>query len=111
MRLVAFTIIGALLAACTTFEDIDGGLNQFRGQNIDTLVNVLGFPDAEQNIAGRKLVVWNSNQNVTTIMPVTNYNYGTASAFGTGGYGYGSYSGTSTTYVPTTVNGSVAQIG
>ncbi|MGC1497815.1 MAG: hypothetical protein WA790_18570 [Sulfitobacter sp.] len=93
-----------LLSACTTFEDIDQGLSLLEGRPIDDLIGILGFPDGEQNIAGRKLVVWSSSQNVTTVTPVTNYSSGTANAYGTGGYAYGTYSGTTTSYVPSTVN-------
>tara|TARA_R110000787_G_scaffold60942_1_gene138244 strand:+ start:149 stop:601 length:453 start_codon:yes stop_codon:yes gene_type:complete len=101
--LVSLAVV-TLAVSCTTFEDIDGGLKQFRGQPIDSLINVLGFPDGERTVAGRKLIYWSSNRDVTTTTPVTNYNYGTASAYGSGGYAYGNYSGTTTTYVPTTVN-------
>ncbi|WP_281983479.1 hypothetical protein [Thalassorhabdomicrobium marinisediminis] len=103
---VNFLLSGIVLsiAACTTFEDIDAGLSQFRGQHIDTLIGAIGFPDGEQTIAGRRLVYWNTDQTVTTTMPVTTYDYGSINAYGSGGYGYGNYSGTSTTYVPTTVN-------
>lgn len=93
-----------LVASCTTFEDIDDGLSQFRGQPIDKLIDVLGFPDGEHSVSGLKLVVWSSSQNVTTSTPVTTYNSGNVNAYGNGGYAYGNYSGTSTTYVPTTVN-------
>ena len=94
----------AILASCTTFEDIDSGLNRLKGQHIDSLIAIIGLPEGTQNIAGRKIYIWNTSQNVTTTTPVTTYNYGTASAYGTGGYGYGTYNGTSTSYVPTTVN-------
>ncbi|PJI92597.1 hypothetical protein BC777_1452 [Yoonia maricola] len=101
-----FRILSALvlISACTTFEDIDGGLDAFRGKPIDDLISIIGFPDGERSVAGKRLVVWSSSQNVTTVTPVTTYSSGTANAYGYGGYGYGSYSGTSTTYVPQTVN-------
>lgn len=74
------------------------------GRPIDDLINVIGFPDGEQEIAGRRIVFWSSSQNVTTTTPVTNYSYGTANAYGAGGSTFGSYSGTTTSYIPTTVN-------
>jgi hypothetical protein len=94
----------AFIASCTTFEDIDGGLNAFRGQNADSLISVIGYPDGERTVAGRRLLVWNTDETVTSIMPVTNYQSGSLSAYGSGGYGYGSYTGTTTSYVPTTSN-------
>jgi len=103
--LTLITCIGlAATASCTTFEDIDGGLTQFQGQPVNTLIDVLGFPDAEQTIANRRIVIWNTNRNVTTTTPVTSYGTGSANVYGAGGYGYGNYSTTTTTYVPTTVN-------
>jgi hypothetical protein len=39
---------------------------------------------------------------ITTNTPVTTYHQGTANSYGYGGSAYGTYSGTSTTYVPTT---------
>ena len=102
-KLIVLAAIGNL-AACTTFEDIDGGLAAFHGQPVNTLVEVLGFPDGEQSIAGNQIVFWHSEQDVTTVTPITSFNNGTVNAYGTGGYGYGSYNSTTTTYVPTTVN-------
>ncbi|WP_298356022.1 hypothetical protein [uncultured Litoreibacter sp.] len=100
--LIAFAL--TVLASCTTFEDIDDGLDVMRGQKIDTLISILGYPAGERTVAGRRLVVWNTDRTFTTTTPVTTYNSGNASAYGSGGYAYGNYSGTSTTYVPTTVN-------
>jgi len=102
------TFIGLALTVslfgCTTFEDIDNGLTKFHGQPANSLISALGFPDGEQTIAGRRLIVWSSSRNIATTTPVTTYNSGTANAYGSGGYAYGNYSGTTTTYVPTTVN-------
>lgn len=39
---------------------------------------------------------------ITTTKPVTTYNSGNVRAYGSGGSAYGTYSGTSTSYVPTT---------
>lgn len=104
MRAFLGLLLAVLVPACTTFEDIDGGLDTFQGRSINDLISVIGFPDGERTVAGRRMVIWSSSQNVTSVSPVTTYSSGTANAYGSGGYGYGSYSGTSTTYVPTTVN-------
>ena len=93
-----------LLGACTTFEDIDSGLTTFRGAPADSLIAALGYPDGERLVAGKRLLVWNTDRNVTTVTPVTSYNSGNASAYGSSGSAYGSYSGTTTSYVPTTTN-------
>jgi len=67
----AFCVL--LISSCTTFEDIDQGLTMLQGRSVDDLIGILGFPDGEQNVAGRRFVVWSSSQNVTTIIPITNY--------------------------------------
>ena len=101
-KLIFFSLF--FLASCATFENIDYGLSQLKGQPVDRLISIIGYPDYDRTIAGRRLLVWNTNQNVTVTTPVTTYNTGSANVYGSGGYGYGTYSGTSTTYVPTTVN-------
>ncbi len=92
------------LTACTTFEDIDSGLNQFKGQPVNSLIEVLGFPDDERSIAGRRIIIWNTNENFTIQTPITSYGSGTLNTFGQGGYAYGNYQSRTTSYVPTNVN-------
>ena len=103
MRKRVFLII-LFLGACATFENIDYGLSQLKGQPVDRLIEIIGYPDADRTIAGRRLLIWNTDQDVTITTPVTTYNSGSANVYGSGGYGYGTYTGTSTTYVPSTVN-------
>lgn len=95
---------GFFVLSCTTFEDINQGLTMLEGRPIDDLINIIGFPDSEQTIAGRTLVVWSSSRDVTTLTPITNYTSGSTSAYGSGGYASGTYSGSTTSYIPTTVN-------
>ena len=93
-----------ILGACTTFEDIDAGLTGLHGQPMNSLMSVIGFPDSQVDVAGTRMLVWSSSQNVTTSTPVTTTSYSNASVYGYGGYAYGSGTTTSTTMVPTTVN-------
>jgi len=104
MKRILAVIFLTFLASCTTFEDIDSGLDRMKGQHIDSLISIIGLPSGSQQIAGRKVYIWYTSQNVTTTTPVTTYDYGNANIYGNGGYAYGNYSGTSTTYVPTTTN-------
>ena len=102
--IVAFT---GILTSCTTFEDINGGLTTFHGQPVNSLIQVLGFPDSEQSIAGNQIVSWHSEQNITSVTPViqvTSYSNGRVNTYGAGGYGNGNYNSTTTSYEPTTVN-------
>ena len=93
MKKFLLLIVFALFTtSCTTFKDLETGLIQHKGLSIDTLINKIGYPSAEMNIAGRKLYVWSTSQNVS--MPST-------STVNTGGTVYsgtnmGIYSGTST---------------
>ncbi len=92
------------LVACTTFEDIQRGLDDLRGSPISLLINKIGYPNGQMNVAGKKLYIWDSSQTVSYTMPVTTYNTGTVNAYGAYGNSYGTYSGTSTSYVPQTAN-------
>ena len=92
------------LTGCSTFEDIDKGLSNLYGQHIDSLIAKIGYPNKQNEVAGRKLYVWDSSQTVSYSMPVTNYNSGSVNAYGTYGSAYGTYSGTSTSWVPQVAN-------
>jgi len=92
------------LTGCYTFEDIDKGLSNLYGQHIDSLIAKIGYPNKQNEVAGRKLYVWDSSQTVSYSMPVTNYNSGSVNAYGTYGSAYGTYSGTSTSWVPQVAN-------
>lgn len=93
----SLALIPALLIACTPSQDISEGMTQFRGQPIDNVASVLGAPNDERVIAGRRYVIWSTNRNVSYTMPVTNYLSGTVNA---SNGGFATYGGTSTSYVP-----------
>ena len=97
-----FLFISLLIfSARTTFEDIDKGLASYYGQHINSLISKIGYPNAQNNIAGRKLYIWDSRQTVSYSMPMTSYNSGTVNTFSGG---YGSYTGTTTNWVPMVAN-------
>ena len=85
-------------------QDIDDGLLAMRGMPVDNLIKILGYPDGETTVAGRRLLVWSTNRTVNTVTPVTNYTTSSASAYGSGGYAYGTGSSTTTSYVPVSYN-------
>jgi len=88
-----------LLSACAT-QTMDQGLPQFTGHSIETAINYLGVPDAEQKIAGRKVYTWGHQESGSYIMPVTSPT--TYTAYGPGGV----YTarGSTTSYVPQMYN-------
>ena len=90
-----------LLPSCfSTFADLENGLNQHQGLSLNTLVNRIGYPSAQMNIAGKKLYIWESSQTVSYSMPTTSSSSGTVYS----GTSSGTYSGSSTIWVPTTAN-------
>jgi hypothetical protein len=57
---LAAVLMLAVLPGCTTWGDIDRGLDTLTGKPLDYAISKLGLPDAEQTIAGRKVYVWDS---------------------------------------------------
>tara|TARA_B100001142_G_C13975796_1_gene516725 strand:+ start:136 stop:549 length:414 start_codon:yes stop_codon:yes gene_type:complete len=89
------------LPSCfATFTELQNGLDKHQGLSLNTLIDRIGFPTAQQNIAGRKLYVWDTSNTVTMSMPTTSNTSGTV----TSGTSSGTYSGSSTIWVPTTYN-------
>jgi hypothetical protein len=110
MKLVSAAIlISTVLAGCATTAGYEAVLQTWIGDSSDHLVSVWGIPAREyqQSNGGKVMEYDRSGQyvmpGVTTYQPVTTYNNGTVSAYGSGGgYVNGTYNGTSTTYVPHT---------
>jgi ABC-type uncharacterized transport system ATPase subunit len=78
-----------LLSSCTTTEDMNKGLARHNGQHIHTLIMTIGYPNVQREIAGRKLYIWDSRQNVSFSIPQTS----SSTIIGPSGV----YTGTSTT--------------
>lgn len=90
-----------LLPSCfNTFGTLESGLDKHQGLSIQTLIQSIGYPTAQQNIAGRKLYIWNSSQTVSYSMPTTSNSSGTVYS----GTSSGTYNSSSTIWVPTTAN-------
>ncbi|MCM2451928.1 hypothetical protein [Agrobacterium vitis] len=64
------------LAGCQTFETMDAGLAGLKGRSYQTAFDVLGFPDGEKQIAGKRVFTW-ANQNSGSYS-VPTYNQSTA---------------------------------
>ena len=90
-----------ILPSCSaTFTDLQNGLDRYQGLSLNSLIDRIGFPTTQQNIAGRKLYIWDTSNTVTMSMPTTSSTSGTVSS----GTSSGTYSGSSTIWVPTTYN-------
>jgi hypothetical protein len=90
-------MIVLLVGACS-FKTFDEQLPKFVGQPIESLVEQLGLPNAEQTIMGRKVYTWRSDMSYTSITPVSTTNTGYA------GNRMAPVTLTSTSYVPSTSN-------
>jgi hypothetical protein len=78
-RLGLLSMVGAtVLAACTTFDDIEAGLTSLEGRPLSAAVSKLGFPDEEREIAGQKVYIWASARSGSYTVPQTNTGYGWA---------------------------------
>lgn len=97
---LAILLISLIITGCTTFEDIDKGLSNLYGQHINSLIAKIGYPNGQNEVASRKLYIWDSRQTVSYSLPVTTYHSGTVNTYGTYGNGYGTYSGSTTSWVP-----------
>jgi hypothetical protein len=89
--LLKMSVVAALLSACSGGGDggvMDGIMTSWKGASLNQVIDAWGFPHAEQDIAGRKLYVWNNEIQLT--MPATATTTGYASTYG----GQTFYSGT-----------------
>lgn len=66
--LVAF----CTLAGCQTFESMDAGLSSLKGKPYQAAFDVLGFPDAEKHIAGKRVFSWGTRQTGSYTVPTVN---------------------------------------
>jgi len=98
--LLLFLITFFLQSCYPTFKDLESGLARHNGLSLNTLIDRIGYPSAQMNIAGRKLYIWESSQTVSYSMPTQSSTSGTVSS----GTSTGTYSGSSTIWVPTTAN-------
>lgn len=57
---------GLALTACTTFSDVENGLNNANGRHVNFLIDQIGFPTSTQEFAGRKVYTWSSSRQAPT---------------------------------------------
>jgi hypothetical protein len=66
MRVTAIAA-GLLLCGCVdTFAQLYSQIPQYKGRNIDALVDRIGYPDSQSYIAGRVAYTWTS---ASTVQP------------------------------------------
>ena len=100
-KFLPYIFMVLFLPSCfNTFGALESGLDSHQGQSLTSLINKIGYPTSQMNIAGRKLYVWHSSQTVSYSMPTTSSTSGTVYSWTSSGM----YSGSSTVWVPTTAN-------
>jgi hypothetical protein len=67
--------MAGLLTACAG-QQIEAGMNRAVGRPISVVIAVLGNPDADGSVAGRKVYVWQNQYHGTMVLPETNYTTG-----------------------------------
>ena len=54
-----FALCGLLAAGCATMN-LEGGMDSFIGQSADSVIEALGFPHTDEQIAGKRVLSWTS---------------------------------------------------
>jgi hypothetical protein len=96
-RLTGLLLVALALSACVS-DQMNQGLGFMVGQNIQTAVSRLGYPDAQRTMLGDTIYVWSTNHQVDLPMTTTSTimgNVGTVPVYGTA---------MGTTYVPANFN-------
>ena len=86
-KLIIYFLLSLFLASCFSSNpdsfmrspsSIKIKLKSLEGKNIDSAISMLGLPEAEQMIAGRRILVWSHSGSVTTLnsQPLINPNTG-----------------------------------
>jgi len=58
---------GALLTGCVdTFAQLNSEIRQYKGRNIDALVDRIGYPDSQTFVAGRIVYTWTTPSIIQT---------------------------------------------
>jgi len=72
LSFIGASIALSLLVGCQTFETMDAGLTSLRGQPYQAAFDVLGFPDGESQIAGKRVFTWGSRNAGSYSLPTFN---------------------------------------
>jgi TonB family protein len=100
LRVLAITFATILLSSCVTFDRINRGVNGLLGENIDDVVDTLGYPTDRRDFEGRTLYVWGNAQDLTLYMPQTMQTTGNIY----GANGSATYTSNTTYNVPTNLH-------
>lgn len=68
---LVFCVLVLLSACASSVEQLNLGLSQLQGQTVETAVQYLGYPDAEQDIMDKKVYVWDTSGTYRVDVPKT----------------------------------------
>ena len=94
MKKLTVLMLGVVVAGCTTFSDMENGLNYLMGQPVQVAFENLGYPSGSYQIGDDTVYGW--GRSFTMNMPTTS----TTSVTGTVGTTPYSGYGTTTSYAP-----------
>ena len=63
--LVSVLCCVSCLPSINPCEEVAQGLDTFKGKHIDDLINVIGYPEHQTNIAKKRLYVWTHKKSIT----------------------------------------------
>ena len=103
-KMVILALVALVVSGCSTITYMNRALGTVQGKNINVLIDIMGLPNAEQVIAGRRAFIWNNESTVNTVTPVFSTTQGSVIANSTSlnNRSYGTYNQSTTAYVPTT---------
>ncbi len=62
-----------LVASCANFIETNQSMGSWLGEDINTVIQNWGYPDEEKTIAGKKLIVWNSERVIQDVDYIPSY--------------------------------------
>lgn len=68
-RILLIAATCTVLAGCTSFKQLDSGLQGMVGKKISVAIDALGYPASERTVAGLKLIEW--SQSSTAVVPTS----------------------------------------
>jgi len=57
-RIPLFMLFLALATGCTTVSQLERGMDSFIDESADSVIEVLGFPHVDEQIAGKRALSW-----------------------------------------------------
>ena len=69
MKAIAITAATIALTGCVSFSDMDRGLNALNGHPVSEAYALIGYPQSQGVVAGRKVYVW--GRSFTAALPTT----------------------------------------